>query len=386
MQALASPASCCSPCSETVNVAVPGPQGPAGADCTPCDDGQNSFTDLAANFTVPDAAVPASATVVNSDWAVVGQVVFLEGAGYFTVTSVPDSTHVVLDNTDYTGNVADGTVIASGSHLGPGGLQGITGAAGAGSGDMLSADNLAVGATGVANASTALTNLGGTTVGKAMFGVANPGAIRFVRVDAANTVTLLSDANMRTALSLVIGTNAQAFDAFLTSIATLGTAADKMIYTTAANVAAEADITSLARTFVGLATAVLQRSALGKVLPRYGLLTEKLSFNVNSAGSDNAITVEASRYRIDRITVDNASINLTLATAGVFTAAGGGGTTVAADQVLSALTATTKFDDLTLDAGVGTDVLTSATIYARCGTAQGAAATCDLRVFGWRYD
>jgi hypothetical protein len=190
-------------------------------------------------------------------------------------------------------------------------------------------------------------------------------------------------AGARTSLGLVIGTNVQAYDAFLASIASLGTAADKMIYTTGVDTAAESALTSVARTFLAQATVALQRSVLGKVLPRYGLLASKSAMDVNSAGSDNAMTVEAARYRIDKVVFDNASINLTTATAGIFTAAGGGGTTIAADQALAALTATTKFKDLTLDAGVGTDVLTSATIYARCGTAQGAAATVNVFVFGW---
>ena len=108
--------------------------------------------------------------------------------------------------------------------------------------------------------------------------------------------------------------------------------------------------------------------------------------NLNSAGSDNAISVEGATYRIDKVMIVNGSVSLTTATAGVFTAAGGLGTVVSPDQSLAALTASTKYKDLTLDAGIGTDVLTASTLYIRNGTAQGSAATADFFILGWRLD
>lgn len=49
------------------------------------------------------------------------------------------------------------------------------------------------------------TNLGATTVGANLFTLANPGAIRFLRVDAANTVTARSAADFATDLGLGTG-------------------------------------------------------------------------------------------------------------------------------------------------------------------------------------
>lgn len=64
----------------------------------------------------------------------------------------------------------------------------------------------------------------------------------------------------RTNLGLAIGTDVQAYDAGLASIAGLTTAADKMIYTTALDVYATADLTSVARTLLAQTTQALMRT------------------------------------------------------------------------------------------------------------------------------
>ena len=107
-------------------------------------------------------------------------------------------------------------------------------------------------------------------------------------------------------------------------------------------------------------------------------------FNVTT---DQSITIPAGRWIVRKIVVSNASISLTTAAGGIYTAASKGGTAiVAAAQVYSALTASGKFVDLTLAAGMATDILTATTIYFSLTTAQGAAATGDIFIIGDRLD
>lgn len=135
--ALNLPSDCCNPvCSEQVTLAVPGPAGADGAAGAAGTNGTNAFTTLTANFTMPAELATAVADVGTSAWATIGQVLYLQGAGWLRVTAKPSATQVTLRNLEdtanglYTENVAPATVIASGSSLSPGGLQGPTGLTG----------------------------------------------------------------------------------------------------------------------------------------------------------------------------------------------------------------------------------------------------------------
>lgn len=67
----------------------------------------------------------------------------------------------------------------------------------------------------------------------------------------------------RTNLGLIIGTDVQAYDATLLSIAALGTAADKVAYTTALDTWAETALTAFGRSLIDDATATAARTTLG---------------------------------------------------------------------------------------------------------------------------
>ena len=88
------------------------------------------------------------------------------------------------------------------------------------------------------------------------------------------------------------------------------------------------------------------------------------------------------KYMISTIRAANASISLTAADGGIYQAAAkAGDPIVAAAQVYTALDATDKALDLTLEAE-GKAVLTATPILSLTGP-QGAAATADLYIFGY---
>jgi len=90
----------------------------------------------------------------------------------------------------------------------------------------------------------------------------------------------------RTALGLAIGTNVQAQDATLQSISALGTAADRVAYTTGVDTWAETPLTSAGRDLIDDATAGDQRTTLG-----LGTIATQAANNVSiTGGSVTGIT------------------------------------------------------------------------------------------------
>jgi len=129
---------------------------------------------------------------------------------------------------------------------------------------------------------------------------------------------------------------------------------------------------------------------VGNALPNQfgGILLGKLiGANMNST-ADQQITMldNPSKFILRRIVVTNASISLTTAAGGVYTAASKGGTAVvAAAQAYSSLTTSALFLDLTLSTtgSASTTVKSSIpNLYLSLTTAQGAAATADVYVYG----
>lgn len=377
-------------CSNVVQL-IAGPQGQPGTNGTNGTDGVSSFTLLTLPFTMPAEGANATATVEDTSWIASGEVLYLQSVGYLEAQTITNATQVVLKNLEdtatlaYTDNVAPGTVAALGNKLSVGGLQGPAGASGlplTTRGDLVVRDattnvRLPVGA--------ANTVLGSDGTDPGWTQVDLTAAVTGILPVANGGTASANAAAARTALGLAIGTDVQAYNALLAALATLApTVADTMVYTTGVNTVTTASLTAFARTLLDDADAAAARATLG-VLGKTGLLGSVTGVNLNVGATDTPITMVSANYIVTSVIVTNASINLTTATAGVFNAAAGAGP-LAADQVLTALTASTKFLDATLGGVALTDLQTAATLYARCGTPQGAAATADFYVFGRRLD
>lgn len=369
---------------------IPGPAGATGMSGVNGADGSPAFTALSAPFTMPAQLGQADATVDSVDFMAIGEPVFIEGLGTLQIINIVGATVTLYNLQDgsgaYNANSPPGTVAPATARVTPTGWQGEAGLNGAGSPTdatyLLQTANVALpNAQNLSALATGLMEVSGGTgvVSTKPTGVAD-GAVAPVNqggglVNGRALFATASGIESKTAV------NAQS----ALGLGSMAVQNANAVNVTGGTVAGITDL-ALADGGTGASTSTAAQDNLGKLLPRYGLLGSLTAVDLNVGTNDNAVAMRSLRYRIDKITVENASVNLTTATAGVFTLAGGLGTTLAADQVLSALTASTKFLDITLAAVAGTDVVTAGTIYFRVGTPQGVAATANVWVWGWRYD
>jgi hypothetical protein len=113
------------------------------------------------------------------------------------------------------------------------------------------------------------------------------------------------------------------------------------------------------------------------------LLAVATGVNVNSTGDQATLAINnASSYSVSNVVFTNASISLTTAAAGLFTAPAAGGTGLVANAALSALSASTVVSQRTV---ASTALQTAQNLYLNVGTAQGAAATLDVYVYGYDF-
>jgi hypothetical protein len=110
------------------------------------------------------------------------------------------------------------------------------------------------------------------------------------------------------------------------------------------------------------------------------LLASAQGVNVNAAADTVMPIINSSRWSVSNVVFTNASISLSTATAGVFTAPSGGGTAIVADAALSGLSAASVVSQRTV---ASTAAQTGDNLYLDVGTVQGAAATMDVFVYGY---
>jgi hypothetical protein len=110
------------------------------------------------------------------------------------------------------------------------------------------------------------------------------------------------------------------------------------------------------------------------------LLASYQGVNVNATGDTVLPVINTNSYGVSNVIFTNASVSLTTAAAGLFTAPSAGGTGIVANAALSAMTASTVVSQRTV---ASTALQTGQNLYLNVGTAQGAAATMDVYVYGY---
>ncbi len=117
--------------------------------------------------------------------------------------------------------------------------------------------------------------------------------------------SLIDDTDVATAratLELEPGVDVQAFNLNLNSISTLGTGADKLIYTTGVNTWAEANLTTFARSLLDDADAPAVRTTLGL---GSASLSNTTDFLASSAGLDDLSDVQVNLPLVGHVLVHN---------------------------------------------------------------------------------
>jgi len=324
---LPTPADCCSPCSGTATVQVPGPAGSDGSNGSNGTNGVNAYTLTDGTFVMPAELANVTVTVDDSSWMTSGQVLFVQTAGHMEVQSTPTSTSVILKNLEE-GTAASGTAPDSSTYLT---VENETA-------DLPSSVQLEGLGTGIVAFNDASNTVSVKTVGVAdddslevddAAGLTNGELCRAT----ASGIESVNAATGRSTLGL--GTSA---------IVDTGVADNEVVTVDAAGGLTNGEVC------IATAAGIETTPASSLLTATYGLLGEVTGVDMTSGPNDNNITVTASRYAVDKIIVENASADISAAQAGFFTGTGGGGTALAnsGPGTLSNLTAGGKQQQLTL--------------------------------------
>ena len=111
------------------------------------------------------------------------------------------------------------------------------------------------------------------------------------------------------------------------------------------------------------------------------LLASAQAVNLNAVGDTIAKLLNDSGFvSVQSIIVANASIDLTTAQLAVYTGPGATGTAVKSAYALTGNSTSAK---VVVTAATSTDAIDVSELYIRCTTAQGAAATAQVFIYGY---
>jgi hypothetical protein len=159
---------------------------------------------------------------------------------------------------------------------------------------------IANGGTGATSASAARTALGATTVGANLFTLGDPSAIRFLRLNADNTVSALSDSDFRTAIGAGTGSGGGTVTSVAVSGGTTGLTISGSPITTSGTITLAGTL-AVANGGTGATTASAARTSFGATTVGANLftLTDPSAVRFLRVNADNTVSsLSADDFRV----------------------------------------------------------------------------------------
>ena len=131
----------------------------------------------------------------------------------------------------------------------------------------------------------------------------------------------------------------------------------------------------------------MQSNRVGALLPdnfgRFSIVNVKAASVGTTGNAAVVLPVQAgSSYIVRQVTIANASGSINTANVVILTSSDGNASNaITAVSVLSNITSTSTYQDLSLAAGTATTVYTAQALFLKVNTAV-ANATCDIQVYG----